>query len=462
MKSKIALIGLGYVGLPLAILCAKKKYKVIGLDNNKEIIQKISMGKIHFKDEKLKKNLKKVVSSGNLSVFSDFNKLKDCNIFIICVSTPVKKNKEPDLSFINTAIKKISPFIKKGSIIVLESTVYPGVCEDEIIPKLEKLSNLKVNKDFGFAYCPERVNPGDIFWNSENIPRVLGASSEKTLNNVAKFYSSILGGPVLKINDIKLKLKPKFKLSKKRELRIKSVPLGSITMMRSIKDAEAVKVMENTIRDVNIALVNELAKMSEVLNLDVVDIIDGMTTKPFGKGPFYPGTGVGGHCIAVDPEWLNSASKKAGYVSKFIKLSRLTNNNMPAYTVSLLNSALKKKKLSIDGSTTVALLGVSYKKDVDDPRESPFYAIQKLLLRERLNIKVYDSYFTRNNNVKTLEDAVIKSDALIIITDHTDIVNRLKKLDLYNLGVRIIIDGRNCLDPNIFNNSGIFYKGIGR
>ena len=276
------------------------------------------------------------------------------------------------------------------------------MCDDEIIPTLEKLSKLKLNTDFGFAYCPERVNPGDVFWNSENIPRVLGASSQKTLNVVAKFYSTILGGPILNIKDIKLKLKPKFTLNNKGQLQIKSIPLGSVTKMRSIKDAESVKVMENTVRDVNIALVNELAKMSEVLNLDVVDIIDGMTTKPFGKGPFYPGTGVGGHCISVDPEWLNTASKKAGYVSKFIELSRLTNNEMPEYSINLLKKALKNKKIQLKNAQ-VALLGVSYKKDVNDPRESPFFKLQNLLLKEKINIKIYDNCFQANNNVKTLK-----------------------------------------------------------
>ena len=461
MKTRIGLIGLGYVGLPLAVLFAKKKYNVKGLDLNKEIIKQISKGKSHFKDKKLIKNLKNVIANRNLLVSSDFENVKDCNIFIICVSTPLNKKKEPDLSYINSAIKIISPFMKKDSIIILESTVYPGICDEKVIPQLEKLSGLKVNRDFGFAYCPERINPGDIFWTSENIPRVLGASSKKTLSKVAKLYSSILGGPIIKIQEIKSKLKPKFKLEKKRNFKINSIPLGSVTMMRSIKDAESVKVMENTIRDVNIALVNELAKMSDLLNLDVIDIIDGMTTKPFGKGPFYPGTGVGGHCIAVDPEWLHSAAKKKGYVSKFIELSRTTNNNMPEYTVSLLKKALKSKGLSING-LTVGLLGVSYKKNVDDPRESPFFKIYNLLLREKISLKIYDSWYQKNNKATNLKDAVNKSDVLIIITDHTDMINNLKKLNLYDLGVKIILDGRNCLDPNNFNNSGILYKGIGR
>lgn len=461
MKKKIGIIGLGYVGLPLAVLCAQKKYSVIGIDNNKSIVKKIVNGESHLNDKQLNKNIRKLILDKSFFVSTKENNLNNCEIFIICVSTPVNEKKEPDLSYVLSAIKTISSKIKKGNIVVLESTVYPGICENELIPMLEKLSKLKLNKDFGFAYCPERVNPGDVFWNSENIPRVLGGSSEKTLNSVAKFYSSILGGPILNIKDIKSKLKPKFKLDKKKQLHIKSIPIGSVTKMRSIKDAESVKVMENTVRDVNIALVNDLAKMSEVLNLDVVDIIDGMTTKPFGKGPFYPGTGVGGHCISVDPEWLNSASRKAGYVSKFIEISRRTNNEMPNFSVSLLKKALKNKKIKFK-SAQVALLGVSYKKDVNDPRESPFYKIKKLLDKDKINLKIYDNCYLANNNVKSLKAAIKNSHAIIIITDHTKMINDLKKINLNSHGVQIVIDGRNCLNPSLFKNTKILYKGIGR
>jgi len=270
------------------------------------------------------------------------------------------------------ATKDIAPHLNKGDLIVVESTVFPGTCEDVVLPLLEEHSALKVGKDVYLAHCPERVNPGDLFWTTENIPRVVGATTDEGVKVAAQFYSTLLGGEILDIGDIRNKLRPKFRKSDDGYTAAKT-PYRSVTMMHSIRDAEAVKAMENTVRDVNIAFVNELAKISDVLNLDVVDVIDGMATKPFGKGPFFPGVGVGGHCIAVDPEWLRAASASAGYIPELIQLSRNTNNSMPAYTVGLLQNALNDHGYPLKG-TDIAIIGVAYKKNVDDLRESPFFS----------------------------------------------------------------------------------------
>ena len=338
---------------------------------------------------------------------------------------------------------------------------FPGTCEQVVIPAIESKSGLVAGRDFQIAHCPERVNPGDLFWTSENIPRVVGASTDEGVDSAAEFYASILGGEIYDVRDIKASLRPKFSLDKDGEIKISQVKPGSITKMRSLKDAEAVKAMENTVRDVNIAFVNELAKISEVLGLDIVDIIDGMSTKPFGKGPFYPGIGVGGHCIAVDPEWLKSASIKAGYIPEIIGLSRMTNNGMPAYTASLLQDALNEIGSPVKG-TQVALLGVAYKPNVDDSRESPFFSIKELLQRKGAILTVFDSWVTSENTVNSLDEALKKAQALIVVTDHTDIIEQLNKFDFKESNIDVVIDGRNCLDRTHVVNSNVIYRGIGR
>lgn len=460
MTSKIAVIGLGYVGLPLASLCAKKGYSVIGLEKNPRVVEKLSRGECHIRDETVERLFGEAVASGNLHPTSDTGEIASCDTYLICVPTPVDQNQDPDLAPLEGALNDIGPLLKKGDMVVVESTVFPGTCEQVAIPILEAASGMKAGIDFHVAHCPERVNPGDLFWTSENIPRVVGATSDQGVRQAAEFYASILGGKVFDVRDIRASLKPKFSLVN-GELKISQVPLGSVTMMRSIRDAEAVKAMENTVRDVNIAFVNELAKISDVLNLDVVDIIDGMATKPFGKGPFYPGVGVGGHCIAVDPEWLKAASKRAGYMPEMIQLSRMTNNGMPEYTVSVLQDALNECGLPLKG-TKVAILGVAYKKNVDDPRESPFFEVRRILRKKGADIRVYDSWIDTENTVESLEEAVKNAQAILIVTEHDDMVAMLRSMDLKENGIRVIIDGRNCLDPDEMVNQGLIYRGIGR
>jgi UDP-N-acetyl-D-glucosamine dehydrogenase len=430
---KVAVIGLGYVGLPLAALCAKKGYTVVGLDANESVVESLNSGKCHIRDEAVEQLLAEAVASTNFSASANQDEISDCNIYLICVPTPVDENNDPDLLPLESACRIVAPNLEKGDLVVVESTVFPGTCEDIVAPLLEELSGLHAGNDFYLAHCPERVNPGDLFWTSENIPRVVGATSNDGVDLAAMFYASILGGDIFDVREIKQSLYPKFRKTADG-LHVSHVPLGSVTKMHSIRDAEAVKAMENTVRDVNIAFVNELAKISDVLGLDVVDIIDGMATKPFGKGPFYPGVGVGGHCIAVDPEWLKAASKKAGYMPEMIQLARMTNNGMPEYSVSILQDLLNERGYPIRG-TRIAVLGVAYKRNVDDPRESPFFKLRDLLIKMGALINVYDSWVSSENTVSSLVECLQQSRAIIIVTEHSDILEQLEAIDLADFGV---------------------------
>jgi UDP-N-acetyl-D-glucosamine dehydrogenase len=404
--------------------------------------------------------LSEAIASSNFTATADAGEISDCNIYLICVPTPVDDNNDPDLEPLESACRVIGPHLKPGDLVVVESTVFPGTCEQVVVPLLEEISGLSVRDDIYLAHCPERVNPGDPFWTSENIPRVVGATSIAGVDLAAQFYASVLGGDVFDVREIKQSLYPKFRETTDG-LHISQVPLGSVTKMRSIRDAEAVKAMENTVRDVNIAFVNELAKISDVLDLDVVDIIDGMATKPFGKGPFYPGVGVGGHCIAVDPEWLKAASKKAGYMPEMIQLARQTNNGMPEYTVSILQDLLNEKGYPING-TRIAVLGVAYKANVDDPRESPFYRLRDVLEKKGAELSIFDSWVTGENTAQSLDECIDGVKAIVIVTEHSDVIEKMKQLHFSKSDVEIVIDGRNCLDGNLIESQGVAYRGIGR
>lgn len=461
MTSKVCVVGLGYVGLPLAALCAIKGYDVTGLDTNQFAVDKINQGLAHFKDVTAEGLVKLGHLTRRLKATTDVSEIASSTIYLICVPTPVDENHAPDLHPLYSALDAIGAFLKKEDLVVVESTVFPGTCEQEVIPRLESITNMKAGEDFHVAHCPERVNPGDPFWTVENIPRVVGATSEKGLKQAAKFYASILGGHAFGVHEIKLSINPKFSLNDDGSLNVSQVPLGSVTMMRSIRDAEAVKAMENTVRDVNIALVNELAKISDVLDLDVVDIIGGMATKPFGKGPFYPGVGVGGHCIAVDPEWLKAASKKAGYMPEMIQLARSTNNGMPEYTVSLMQNMLNDLGFPLKGAR-VLVLGVAYKKNTDDPRESPFYNVRELLKKKGADVDIFDSWIRCENTVESLDEGLKKAKAVLIVTEHSDIIREFESKDLKNLPLEVVVDGRNCLTAEDVRSQGVLYSGIGR
>ena len=460
LEFNIAIIGLGYVGLPLACLCAKKGYSVTAFDTDRNIIDDLNRGISPIKHLDNEEWLVEACKTDRFFATSEPDDLNSCNCYIVCVPTPINIQNEPDLSYLEQAILTIAPRLKQKDLVIIESTVFPGTCESVIVPLIEKQTGLKCDGDISLVHCPERVNPGDSYWNSQNIPRVLGSTDGNGSKQAASLYSAILGGPILQIEEIRNRATTQKTSEHTPSFNSDNVPLGSITVMRSIRDAEAVKAMENTVRDVNIAFVNELAKISEVLNLDVVDIIDGMSTKPFGKGPFYPGIGVGGHCIAVDPEWLKSASIHAGYSPELIEVSRKINVGMPEHSVSLLKTQIDKLGFKFE-KIKVAILGVAYKANVGDTRESPFYAVKKQLVALGTEVTIFDSWVKVENTHETIFEAIAGCTGLIIVTDHRDMIDELISLDLYAAGIRVVLDGRNCisnerLDPRII------YQGIGR
>lgn len=422
-KQSVCIIGLGYVGLPLAVQSALRGYDVCGLDNDREKISKIHSGKSPIHEEFLDINLPKV----KIHATTEPNVIKKCDIAIVCVPTPVDEKKYPDLTPVREAVKSIVKNFKKGQLVIIESTINPGVCE-EVVEPLFAEAGYVVNKDYYLAHCPERINPGDLKWNVTNIARVVGAFDKIGLEKAASFYESIVDAQIMR--------------------------------MSSIREAEAVKIVENSFRDINIAFVNELAKSFDRLGIDVVEAIKGAATKPFSFMAHWPSCGVGGHCIPVDPYYLIERAKLSGFDHEFMKIARKVNLSMPEYTVELLQDALNEVEMPLKG-TIVGVLGLSYKANVSDLRESPVEEIIKLLKENKSEVLVFDPHVLGKSNVKSLEELFKKSDAILLATDH----NEFKKInpeDLKKHKIKVVIDGKNCLDKESIKKMGIIYKGIGR
>ena len=420
----IAVIGLGYVGLPLGLLADRKGYKVIGIDTDAEKVRLINSRVAPFEDKKIRAHIK----DSEIEASTDFSKTKDSSIIVICVPTPVYENHMPNLEPVENACKGIAPHLQKGQLVILESTVNPGISERVVLPILEKESGLKCGEGFYLAHCPERINPGDKKWNVENINRVVGAYCKEGLKKAVEFYKSII--------------------------------TGEIKPMNSLKEAEAVKVVENSFRDINIAFVNELAMSFSKLGIDVVNVINGAATKPFAFMAHYPGVGVGGHCIPVDPYYLIDYAKQNGFSHDFLKLARKINSNMPKFTAERVVSGLNEVKMSING-VKVAVLGLAYKPNIDDCRESPSFALIKALEKYGANVVSYDPFVLNKSTTKSLDEAVKDSAAVVIATCHDQFKNLGPEYFLKN-GVKVVVDGRNCLPKEKFIEAGIIYKGIGR
>lgn len=422
-KQVVCIIGLGYVGLPLAVQSALKGYKVFGLDSNRAKIKKINSGISPIKEAFLEENLPNL----KIAATSDQKILKKADIVLVCVPTPVDEKFFPDLSPVKKASETIAKNLRKGQLVVIESTINPGVCEEVIEPIFSRAGH-KIGKDYFLAHCPERINPGDPKWNVTNIPRVVGSFDKKGLNLALKFYRKIIDAEILP--------------------------------MKSIREAEAVKIMENSFRDINIAFVNELARSFDKLGIDVVDVIRGASTKPFAFMPHWPSCGVGGHCIPVDPYYLIERAKQSGFDHEFLKIARKINNSMPEYTVELLQDALNKIKLSLNG-TTVGILGISYKANVDDVRESPVLKIIMHLKKHNASILMFDPHIPTMSNVKSIGELLKKSTALILATNHDEFM-QITPQEFKKNRIKVIIDGKNCLNKEDIEKCGIIYKGIGR
>lgn len=416
---KVCVIGMGYVGFPLACAIARKypKYDVYGVDIDEEKIRKIKDKVSPVDDEQAQKDIQYV----HLTATKNFTEMKDADIIIVCVPTPVNQDHEPELDYIGNAMHEIAKYLKKGQLIILESTVNPGVCDEFVIPILNH-NSLKAGKDFDLIHCPERIDPGNEKWNVYNIPRNIGGTSKQGTKRAADFYREFINA---EINEVS-----------------------------SLMTAEATKIVENTFRDINIAYVNELAKSFDMIGIDIMEVIRGAASKPFAFMAHYPGSGVGGHCIPVDPYYLITKAQRAGFEHIFLKDARRINNGMPGYTVQKLVIGLNELELPVK-NTKIGILGLSYKPNIGDIRESPSFKMIKSLAKYKPQLYTHDPYVQDKNNVE-LDKILTECEAVIVATSHKEF---LEIEDWKN--VKLIVDGRNCLDKEKIKAKGIMYKGIG-
>lgn len=419
----VAVVGLGYVGLPLACLAAEKGYTVFGIIKNKLKAEMISAGQCPIDDSRLKRWLKKV----QIEAGTDYSVVRKVKTVIVCVPTPIDSLNNPDFGPLIDACSNLVRYLKRGQLVIIESTINPGVCEEIVLPILEK-SRLKAGRNFSLAHCPERINPGDPKWTVRNIPRVVGGYTPKDRDRAVRFYESIIE--------------------------------AAIRPMQSLKAAEATKVIENSFRDVNIAFVNEVAQSFARMGIDAVDVINGAKTKPFAFMAHYPSCGVGGHCIPVDPYYLIERAKKSGFDHKFLKLAREINNGMPKYTVDLLIDALNERGRAVKGSR-IGLLGIAYKADIDDTRESPFYVIRSLLEALGARIEAYDPHVPNQSTVASLEALLQRVEVIVLATNHKEFLD-LNGRVLKRYGIQVVVDGKNALARDEIIKAGIVYRGIGR
>jgi UDP-N-acetyl-D-glucosamine dehydrogenase len=423
----IGIIGLGYVGLPLAVEFSKK-FDVIGYDVNESAVEKLLNGASYIQD--IPDSI--IVSQTGTSFHPTNNpeELSKCDIIIICVPTPLSAENEPDLSCVKSACKTILKVLRKGQFVILESTTYPGTTEEIVLSILES-SGLKAIDDFGLAYSPERIDPGNAQYTVSNTPKVVGGINDECTEITSKLYGSII---------------------------------EHIVPVSDAKTAEAVKIVENIFRNVNIALVNELSLIFEKMNINTWEVIDAAATKPYGFMPFYPGPGIGGHCIPLDPFYMSYKAKKYGFIPRFIETSGEINNFMRIHTVNLVEKGLKQVNQRIYGST-VAIMGLAYKKDIDDTRESPSIKIIDELTNLGSTIKVYDPYvssITTSSGIffseKNWETALHDVDCALFITDHSEF-KEINIADIINImNHPIIIDCKNIF----MAHSDAYYFGIGK
>ncbi|MFH1691569.1 MAG: nucleotide sugar dehydrogenase [Candidatus Omnitrophota bacterium] len=389
-KVKSAVIGLGYVGLPLAVEYASIGIEVVGLDLNEEKVAAINAKQSYIQDIKTD-TLAKLVLEGFLTATTNFRVLKDVDTINICVPTPLSKTKEPDISYIVSAAEQIARYLKKGQLIILESTTYPGTTEEVLLPMFEK-KGFKVGKDFYLAFSPERVDPGNPNFRTKNIPKVVGGVTSACVNVAQQFYALVM---------------------------------DAVYPVSSTKVAETVKLLENAFRAVNIGLVNELAMMCDRMGIDVWEVIEAASTKPFGFMPFYPGPGLGGHCIPIDPQYLSWKARFFGFETRFIDLASRVNAMMPEYVAGKVANVLNVKGKSLKNAK-ILILGIAYKKNVSDYRESPALEIVHFLKQKGARVTYNDPHVPvitheaiKMKSVRISKEVLGKSDCVVIVTDHS-------------------------------------------
>lgn len=423
----IGIVGLGYVGLPLALSFAER-YKVVGFDVSGKLVQNLSRGISHIGDIS-KADIESKVGTTFLPT-DDSRALSDCDVIIICVPTPLRADKEPDLDYIRSAVETIRSILRRKMMIILESTTYPSTTDSVVLPMLEQ-SGLKMGEDFLLAFSPERIDPGNSNYRVTDIPKVVGGVNPESTEMAALLYSSII---------------------------------KTVYKVTNARTAEAVKMMENVFRNVNIALVNEMALIFERLDIDTWEVIDAAKTKPFGFMPFYPGPGIGGHCIPLDPLYMSYISKRYDYTPRFIEMASELNDFMKLHAVNLLERALRSGGKMLQGSN-VCVLGLAYKKNVGDARETPSVRVIEDIVERGGTVKAYDPYIaslkTRVGTVvseASIMDAARGCDAIILLMDHTEFTNCDLSIVLAEMKSPIIVDCKNAIEPP----SGSIYYGIGK
>lgn len=402
-QAQVAVIGLGYVGLPLAVEKAKAGFKTIGFDVQESKVDSVNRG-VNYIGDVVNEDLKTIVDSGYLKATSDYSFIKEADFIAICVPTPLDPYQQPDISYVKSSAEEIAKHLKRGSIVVLESTTYPGTTEELLKPILEKGTGMTCGEDFFLAFSPERVDPGNLLFNTKNTPKVVGGVGETSTKLAAAMYRAVLDSDVFEAS--------------------------------SPAVAEMEKILENTYRNINIGLVNELAMLCHEMNIDIWEVIDAAKTKPYGFQAFYPGPGLGGHCIPLDPYYLSWKAREYKFHTQLIETSMTINDKMPIYVVERAMNILNHRKIAMNGSN-ILVLGVAYKKDIDDYRESPALKVIEELEKKGANVQFYDphiSHYRFKGNTKQglqeLTDDIIKSaDLVLITTNHSAIdYDRLQRL----------------------------------
>ncbi len=406
--ARVGVVGLGYVGLPLVVEFARGGFASVGFEVDQNKAATINAGQSYIGDID-SATVRELVEGKRLCATTDFDHLKACDAVIICVPTPLRKTKEPDISYIMAAAEEIKQRLRRGQLIILESTTYPGTTDEVLLPMFEE-TGLKLDEDFLLAFSPERVDPGNAQFQTANIPKVVGGVTEDSTVAAAHLYSHIV---------------------------------KDVYAVSSARVAEAAKLLENTFRAVNIGMANEMARLCYALNIDTWEVIRAAATKPFGFMPFYPGPGIGGHCIPLDPHYLSWKARQHGFDSRFISLAEEVNSRMPEHVVQLVADGLNNARKAMNGSR-VLLLGVAYKKDIDDVRESP-----ALSIIDRLRAKGADVGSGEPLQSVPLTDEELRTaDCVVIVTNHSEI-DYQRACQLTSL----IVDTRNALNGDVRRES---------
>ncbi|HLA10838.1 MAG TPA: nucleotide sugar dehydrogenase [Pyrinomonadaceae bacterium] len=425
-EAHVGVIGLGYVGLPLLVEFARNGFQATGFEVDQAKADHINDGTSYIGDVP-DAVVKDLVDEDRLRATTDFSHLKECDAIIICVPTPLRKTKEPDVSYILAAAEEITQRLHKGQLIILESTTYPGTTDEVLLPMFEE-TGLSLDEDFLLAFSPERVDPGNPQFQTHNIPKVVGGVTDDSTEVAAHLYSQIV---------------------------------KDVHAVSSARVAETAKLLENTFRAVNIGMANEMARLCYALNIDTWEVIRAAATKPFGFMPFYPGPGIGGHCIPLDPHYLSWKARQHGFDSRFIGLAEEVNSRMPEHVVQLVSDGLNDERKAMKGSR-VLLLGVAYKKDIDDVRESPALSIIDRLRAKGAEVRYHDPFVQELRfddahtegsgepleSITLSDDALRSADCVVIVTDHSGIdYARVCQLAL------LVVDTRNALNGDLRKGS---------